>query len=116
MNKSSEIGGQELIVISTGDLALMLGRTVKQAVHEAIVELQDRQSFAAASDWLTQAQVEEFLGRSRSYVNSRRTLRDLAKTDAEKEAAFAPSYQSKRGARVRFKRSEVEAWQRSYGR
>lgn len=108
--------GERLVVISADDLALIVEEATARGFRKALMEVQDRQSFAAANDWLTQTQVEELLGRSRSYVCNRLAMRKLAKTDAEKDAAFPPTYQEYSGARHRFKRSEIEAWQRSYGR
>jgi predicted DNA-binding transcriptional regulator AlpA len=118
-----EINGERLLVLSARELMLLLERErqetaklVREEVRKALFDAQDRQSFAAANDWLTLEQVEELLGRSRTYVESRLSMRKLAKTVGERDAAFAPVYQEKRGGRRRFKRSEVEAWQRSHGR
>lgn len=52
----------------------------------------------------------------RDWMDKRRQMRDLATTDADKAAAFVPTYQDTPGARARFRRSEVEEWQRSYAR
>ena len=127
MNYFGEINKDARVDMSASEFVLLIervlkeerreiARVVEQEVRKAILELQDRQSFVAANDWLSHEQVEELLGRSRSYVATRRKMRKLAKTDAGKDAAFPPTYQEKVGARVRFKRSEIEAWQRSYMR
>lgn len=116
MNVASEFHGKGIVVIEAAELEAMMKRVAKDAAREALIELQDRQSFLAVNDWLTHEQVEELLGRSRSWVNTRRKMRYLAKNDADRDAAFAPSYQPHRGAHVRFRRSEIEAWQNSYSR
>ncbi|WP_230832473.1 hypothetical protein [Qipengyuania citrea] len=116
MDHFSGIHGERLVVVSANDLALLVEEATARGVRKALMEVQDRQSFAAANDWLTQTQVEELLGRSRSFVCKRLRLRKLAETDAERDAAFPPTYQEHVGSRHRFKRSEIEAWQRSYGR
>ena len=68
----------------------------------------DRQSFAAASGLFTIEEAGEYVRMSRADMSRRRHARKVAKTDATKDAAFAPEYCT--GRNIRFKRAELDAW------
>lgn len=71
-------------------------------------------SFHAASDWMTQKELGEYLGFARSTLSELRTKRKLAKSEEEKAVAFAPEYGA--GAWLRFRRSEIDVWMQRHRR
>jgi hypothetical protein len=81
---------------------------VRQIVRAELRAESDRQSFAAASGLLTIDEAGEYLRMSRSETSRLRHARKIAKSDAEREAAFAPEYGQ--GRNTKFKRSELDAW------
>ena len=81
---------------------------IREAVRCEVRGLQDRQSFVAASPWLTQGEAQAYLKMSRTTLYERRTARRLAKTSEAQAAAFAPEYGS--GTALRFNKNELDEW------
>ena len=81
---------------------------IREAVRCEVRGLQDRQSFVAASPWLTQGEAQAYLKMSRTTLYERRTARRLAKTPEGQAEAFAPEYGS--GTGLRFKKNELDEW------
>ena len=110
MKHADAIERGEITVIKTEDFLALVERACERGsergARRAIIDLQDRKSFAAASERMTLSEVCEYLGCSRQHVTNLRNARKRAKTEAAKADAFAPEYQSP----LRFKKSEIDAW------
>lgn len=81
---------------------------IRQLVREELRASQDRQSFAAASDIMTQEEACLYLKISRTALYRLRRARKLAKSREAKDATFAPDHGS--GKKLNFRRSEIDAW------
>lgn len=83
-------------------------RLVRKEVQAGVREEQDRQSFAAAGEYMTLSQTVEYTGISRNHLLTLRTKRKRFKSEKEKNRACFPEYH--RCGSLCFKRSEVDAW------
>ena len=118
MKHADAIERGEITVMRTVDFLALVERACERGsergARRAIIDLQDRKSFAAASERMTLNEVCEYLGHSRTHVTKLRNARRFARSAEEQEAAFAPEYGS--GKALRFKKSEIDAWVESQQR
>ena len=83
-------------------------RALRPIIREEVRAESDRKSFAAASGRLTIEEAGEYIRTSRAEMSRLRHARKIAKSDAEKDAIFAPEYGE--GRKTTFKRVELDAW------
>lgn len=83
-------------------------REIAATMREEIRAEMDRPHLLKLDEKMTLQQVMEHLGYSKSYISELRKRRAMAKTQAEKDRAFAPEYGMDKA--LRFKRSEIDAW------
>ena len=114
MNQLSAIQGKGLVVMTASELARMVEDAAERGARKAMVELQDRRSYHAASQLMRLNEVAEYLGFTRQHISDLRNKRKLAKSAKARDDAFAPEYGS--GKSLRFKQSEIDAWVESQRR
>lgn len=81
---------------------------LRVTIREELRRHRDTKSFAAASGLLKLDEAAQYLRMSMMELYRRRLARKIARTDAEKDAAFPAEYGV--GKLVRFKRAELDAW------
>lgn len=81
---------------------------LRVTIREELRRQKDIKSFAAASGLLKLDETAVYLRMSMMELYRRRHARKIARTDAEKDAAFPAEYGV--GKLVRFKRAELDAW------
>lgn len=81
---------------------------IRRIVREEIRAERDVRSWITASKWMTQEQACEYLQMSRTAIYERRKMRKLAKSQDERDRAFAADHGT--GTALRFHRDELDAW------
>ena len=89
----------------------MIGDDMTASLRQIIRQELARKSFAAVSPWMSLEETAEYLGFDRRTIYELRQQRRRAKTEEDREKAFAPEYGNRKA--VRFHRAEVDAWIRS---
>lgn len=100
---------QDGVRIDAAQLRKIMRDTAKMIEKQFQFEARRREA-AAISPMMTKAEVAAYLNESPDTVDRRRKLRDATKDEPGKARAFPPDHGSDK--LLRFKREEVEAWNR----